>query len=249
MIFLPNFFVFIRLLNSRVLLIFTKIEKPSGNKTYPHRLFAAGASVNSSKSNTTNALQLLVSPGKLSTKLYLRLGLLQGLPNKASFPRYFCCLTIVTLLITHSKPNLSLTKTKMPNINSSLLALRRKRLGYEQKQIAVLLGHKNTYQISRYETGQRVPGFKEAIKLSVLYDLPVRVLFDRYFRRCGEELENRVEQSGLAAKINLQKPRDVDYCTYLEALNSTPISEHKADNIRRHIKILVEERSKKILGN
>lgn len=137
----------------------------------------------------------------------------------------------------------------MSNINSSLLALRRKRLGYEQKQIAVLLGHKNTYQLSRYETGQRVPSFKEAIKLSVLYGIPVRVLFERSFRHCREELENTVKQPSLASKINLQKSRDVDYCSFLELLNSDSISEHDADKIRHHIKVLVEERSKKILGN
>ena len=137
----------------------------------------------------------------------------------------------------------------MSNINSSLLALKRKRLGYEQKQIAVLLGHKNTYQLSRYETGQRVPSFKEAIKLSVLYGIPVRFLFERYFRHCREELENTIKQTNLAAKINLQENKDIDYCSYLESMISTPVSEHDADKIRHHIKVLVEERSKKILGN
>lgn len=137
----------------------------------------------------------------------------------------------------------------MPNINSSLLALRRKRLGYEQKQIAFLLGHKNTYQLSRYETGHRVPSLKEAIKLSVLYGLPVRALFERYFRQSGQELDGAIKQSKLGEKINLPKTRDVDYCSYLELMNSVRISEPEADQIRRHIKVLVEERSNKILGN
>jgi transcriptional regulator with XRE-family HTH domain len=137
----------------------------------------------------------------------------------------------------------------MPNINSSLLALRRKRLGYEQKQIAVLLGHNNTYQISRYETGQRIPGFKEAMKISILYGLPLRVLFEDYIRRCRKELEDSIKQSGLAGRIDLQNALQLDYCTYLERMNSTRISEFEADKIRRHIKVLVEERSKKILGN
>ena len=137
----------------------------------------------------------------------------------------------------------------MPNINSSLLALRRKRLGYEQKHIAVLLGHKNTYQISRYETGQRTPSFEEAVKLSALYSLPVRLLFDRYFRRCREKMENKIKNSGLAAIINLENDQDVHYCSYLESLNTARISEDNADKIRHHIKVLVEERSKKILGN
>ncbi len=137
----------------------------------------------------------------------------------------------------------------MQNINSSLLALRRKRLGYEQKQIAVLLGHKTTYQICRYETGQRTPGFEEAIKLSILYSLPVHVLFDKSFRRFREELETTIKRFGLSGKINPENFSDIDYCSYLELLKSDRISERSADRVRHHIKVLVEERSKKILGN
>lgn len=134
----------------------------------------------------------------------------------------------------------------MPNINSSLLALRRKRLGYEQKQIAVLLGHNSTYQLSRYETGQRIMGFKEAVKLSILYGLPLRVLFESFFRHFQKELENSIRQPGFADRINLQQACELDYCTYLETLGSTRVSEFEANKIRRHITVLIEERSKKI---
>jgi transcriptional regulator with XRE-family HTH domain len=137
----------------------------------------------------------------------------------------------------------------MPNINTSSLALRRKRLGYEQKQIALLLGHKTIYQISRYETGQRTPGLKEAVKLSMLYGIPIGALFSRYFSRCREEVEKAIKQSGLASKINLENAAKIDFCSYLEMLNSNRISESGADKIRHHIKVLIEERSRKILGN
>lgn len=133
----------------------------------------------------------------------------------------------------------------MPNINSSLLALQRKRLGYEQKQIAVLLGHKSKYQLSRYETGQRIPSFKEAIKLSLLLGLPLRALFGTYFLRCQAELEKELRKSGLAAKISFPKNREVEYCAYLEMINSDCANERE-DKVRRHIKVLVEERSKRI---
>lgn len=135
----------------------------------------------------------------------------------------------------------------MPNINSSSLALRRKRLGYEQKQIAVLLGHKTKHQICRYENGQRIPSLKTTIKLSILYGLPVRILLDRYFHQCKKELESRLEHSTLAAKINLEGISD--YCSYLEAMNSARISQNSADKIRHHIKVMVEERAKKILNH
>jgi transcriptional regulator with XRE-family HTH domain len=158
-------------------------------------------------------------------------------------------LVIATLFVTHLTQNLSLTKTNMPNINSCSLALRRKRLGYEQKQIAVLLGQKTIHQICRYENGQRVPSLKVAIKLSMIYGLPIHVLFESYFYQCREELKNRLKTSGLAEKFSLENMRDVDFCSYLELMNSTRISESNADKIRHHIKVLVEERSKKILGN
>ncbi|MGI8467017.1 MAG: helix-turn-helix transcriptional regulator [Pyrinomonadaceae bacterium] len=137
----------------------------------------------------------------------------------------------------------------MPNINSSSLALRRKRLGYEQKQIAVLLGHKTIHQICRFESDQRIPNLKAAIKLSILYGLPLDDLFDNYFRCCREELENRLESCGLTDKFKLENVRNAAYCSYLELMNSARISESSADQIRHHIKVLIEERSKKILGN
>jgi hypothetical protein len=138
----------------------------------------------------------------------------------------------------------------MPNINSSSLALSRKRLGYERKQIAVLLGHKTTYQLCRFETGQRVPSFKEAVKLSLLYNSPVHVLFDRYFQYCWEELETAVKKSGLSGKINLENGKQADYCSYLNSLNYASKSDDRnADKVRRHIKVLIEQRSKNTLGN
>ena len=137
----------------------------------------------------------------------------------------------------------------MPYINSSSLALRRKRLGYEQKQIAVLFGYNNTVRISRYETGQRMPSLKDAIKLSVLYGLPLNLLFDKYFRKSQDELEETIKRSGLSTKRTFQKDADFEHCSYLDLMKVPHLNESNADRVRRHIKILVEERSKKILGN
>jgi transcriptional regulator with XRE-family HTH domain len=134
----------------------------------------------------------------------------------------------------------------MPNTNAGLLALRRKRLGYEQKQIAVLLGHKSIHQISRYETGQRKPSLKDEVKLFILYGLPVQILFNQYFHKCRIELENAIKHSKSVGKIKLENMTTVDYCSYLELMSSTYISDHDTDKIRRHIKILMDERSKTI---
>jgi transcriptional regulator with XRE-family HTH domain len=133
----------------------------------------------------------------------------------------------------------------MPNINSRLLALKRKHHGYEQKQIAVLLGHKSTYQISRYETGQREPGLKDELKLFMLYGLPVRALFDQYLRKCRKELENTIRNSKMSDRINLENVATVDYCSYLEAMSACLISTGVSDAVRHHIKILIDQRMEK----
>ena len=133
----------------------------------------------------------------------------------------------------------------MPKINSNLLALRRKRLAYEQKQIALLLGHKTTHQLSRYETNQRIPSLKEAMKLSMLYGFPIHKLFSRCYQQCGEELKKMLQSSGLAAKINLENGRTADYCSYLEAMSPSIISNELYDSVRRHIKILIDEQTEK----
>lgn len=133
----------------------------------------------------------------------------------------------------------------MPKINSNLLALRRRRLAYEQKQIALLLGHKTTHQLSRYETGQRIPSLKEAMKLSMLYGLPVRTLFSRYYHQCREELEKTLKDSNLDTKIILENAVTVNYCSYLEAMSPCIINSEVSDTVRRHIKILIDELSEK----
>lgn len=45
----------------------------------------------------------------------------------------------------------------------------RKAAGLTQKQVAFLLGHKSTSQISRWERGRRVPRTIDLLKLSAIY--------------------------------------------------------------------------------
>lgn len=130
---------------------------------------------------------------------------------------------------------------------SRSLAVWRKRLGYEQKQIAILLGHETKHQISRYENGQRVPDLKAAIKLAILYGLPIQVLFDGYFRRCTKELKARLKKFDVTIKADLDTSQD--YCSFLENIDSIPIDGRSFDKVRHHIKILIDERQKRTPGN
>lgn len=133
----------------------------------------------------------------------------------------------------------------MPNNKPSRLALKRISLGLEQKQIASLLGQKTIYQYNRLENGQRAASLKDAVKLSLVFRLPISTLFDEYFQKCRDELQKQLNTSSLSDRIKLE---NVEQCAYLEMMSSKYIGTENADKIRHHIKVLVEERSKKILN-
>lgn len=133
----------------------------------------------------------------------------------------------------------------MSYIKANRLANARKRHGYEQKQIAYLLG-KTLPQISLWETGQRSPHLKTAIKLSILYKLPVRILFNNYYQSCLEELNAKAKSCGdFRPNFDLTEP--TDYCTYIELMKSMFLGEPDREKIRRHIKILMDERRIRVL--
>jgi transcriptional regulator with XRE-family HTH domain len=56
-------------------------------------------------------------------------------------------------------------QTHIPN----RLEKHRKIMGYTQKDVAFILGHKNTDRISKWEKGSAVPSVLNLIKLSVIY--------------------------------------------------------------------------------
>lgn len=137
----------------------------------------------------------------------------------------------------------------MPNITSNRLWVARKRLGYEQKQIAQLLSQKSVNQISRYETGINLPSLKTALKLAIIYKLPVRVLFHSYYRECWEELNDRTKTLNQESILNLDAGEPTDYCAYLELMKTSFLSEIDKKKIHRHVLALMNERNKMLNNN
>jgi transcriptional regulator with XRE-family HTH domain len=137
----------------------------------------------------------------------------------------------------------------MPNIKPSRLWLARKRSSYEQKQIAALLGYKTIQQISRYETGLRIPSLKIALKLSIIYKLPIRVLFPACYRECCEELSAQVAKTNNQSNLKFDLTEATDYCAYIALMNSSFMTDIDKEKIRRHIKQLIDGRREKILHN
>jgi transcriptional regulator with XRE-family HTH domain len=72
------------------------------------------------------------------------------------------------------------------NIPNRLKQCRRHR-GLSQKELADLMGFKDTTWISRWENGDTLPNLISAIRLSVLFDIPVNSLFGEIVNRVQKE--------------------------------------------------------------
>ena len=57
------------------------------------------------------------------------------------------------------------------------LVLFRRRMGFSQKQVARLLGQRDTSMISHYEHGRALPPLTVALRLEIIYRTPVAFLF------------------------------------------------------------------------
>jgi transcriptional regulator with XRE-family HTH domain len=69
-------------------------------------------------------------------------------------------------------------------------------IGLTQKQVANLLGHVTSSQVSRWERGERLPNLVHAVRLSALYQ---RLVNDLFFDLFVEERESLMKK---ADKLN-----------------------------------------------
>ncbi len=122
----------------------------------------------------------------------------------------------------------------------------RKKNGLGQKQIAALLGHKTIDQISRYERGARLPSLKTALKLQIIYHLPINALFQGYYNKCFDEIENQAKTSSDNANFVLDSTAKTEICTYLELLKSPQISPPAMEKVGKHILELMNTRTERL---
>jgi transcriptional regulator with XRE-family HTH domain len=126
-----------------------------------------------------------------------------------------------------------------PRHLTNKLQIYRKRKALRLKQVASLLGRKNTAQLSRYEAGSAVPSLKTALKLAIIYNIPIQVLLEGYFEACREEVRRE------PAVLQGQTPQ-VEFCTIEEKLAATSPSQSTLDKASRHATNLIRERSEKL---
>lgn len=136
-------------------------------------------------------------------------------------------------------------KDKNPN---RFLLQARKRSGLSQKTVAFLLGRKFTDEISRYEAGQRVPTVQTALKLEIIYRVPIRLLFYQAYQSCLWQIREKSgkfsETSPLSAfsDESLQdRLKEEEYCTYAHLLRTPNLPQIEKQNVYAHIRYLAKK--------
>ena len=79
---------------------------------------------------------------------------------------------------------------KLPNLLKKCRRIR----GFNQKQVAAILGLRSASRISRWEKGSCIPSLVNAIRLSLLYRTMVDGLFSDLVRAMCEEIHRREDQ-------------------------------------------------------
>jgi transcriptional regulator with XRE-family HTH domain len=129
------------------------------------------------------------------------------------------------------------------------LWLARKRLGLGQKQVAYLLDHKTTDQVSRYEKGARLPGLKLLLQFEIIYGVPPRVLYREEYEQLQAEIAVRAHSlqtlSGAYAPPPTEPKLLSEFCSYEEVLQNPQLSQAERDWIRKHVVTLMRRLSYK----
>ena len=124
-------------------------------------------------------------------------------------------------------------------IRNHRLWLARKRRSLKQKHVALLLGHRNIDQISRYESGTHLPTLPVALKLAIVLDMPVRLLFRELYDQLRNEVNERAKTSLLLSE-SLAVMKGDDSCSFSELLASPQPTPEDLEKIRRHATELVK---------
>ena len=89
-------------------------------------------------------------------------------------------------------------ETGKPKQNN--LVLYRRRMGFSQKHVARLLGHRDASMVSHYEHGRSFPPLPMALSLEVILRVPVAFLFPGLY----DELKLRIRSAEEALRAGQQ---------------------------------------------
>ena len=126
--------------------------------------------------------------------------------------------------------------------------MHRKRRLLTPKIVARALEQGSTVQISRYERGATIPPLDVAIKLGIIYGIPIRTLFDGYFEKCLNELDNWKDALPVSPVATVEKRREDAnaFCSYEAKLKEKYVSGIEYLKISGHISTLIRSRAERL---
>jgi transcriptional regulator with XRE-family HTH domain len=77
---------------------------------------------------------------------------------------------------------------------SNYLRTHRRRRGFSQTEVAILLGCTHGSKVSRYERGERIPKFSTLLELEVIFGAPLAVLFAGASHTAVARVRNRAKR-------------------------------------------------------
>ena len=89
-----------------------------------------------------------------------------------------------------------------PKQKQNNLILYRRRMGFTQKQVARLLGQRDTSMVSHYEHSRALPPLAAALGLEIIYRVPVAFLFPLMY----DELRLQIRQQEVTPADIGQQP-------------------------------------------
>ena len=75
-------------------------------------------------------------------------------------------------------------------------------MGFTQKHVSLLLGHRDPSMVSHYEHGRALPPLVVALSLEIIYRVPVAFLFPSMY----EGLKRRIRDHEAALSAPRQRP-------------------------------------------
>jgi transcriptional regulator with XRE-family HTH domain len=83
---------------------------------------------------------------------------------------------------------------QLPKQKQNSLVLYRRRMGFRQKQVATLLGHRDTSMVSHYEHGRALPPLPAALALEIILRVPVAFLFPGMYDDIKRQIRTMEEE-------------------------------------------------------
>lgn len=136
---------------------------------------------------------------------------------------------------------------KHRKIFTNQLSLVRRRRLLQQKQVATLLGHKKAETLSRYERGTKMPSLKTALKLAIIYKIPIRAMLDGYYEACRAEILRHENELGKTKTRSAARvTRSQGYCSFEERLKTKQINGLDLKRAHKHTIELVRLRGERL---